>query len=89
MATIPKKVEPDVCEYLDPEDNSLTIEIVLPGVAKENIKLKVNAGSLLLFAATNEVNYATYLSFSQPVAPEKGHAVYENDLLRIKIPFRA
>jgi HSP20 family molecular chaperone IbpA len=89
MARIPKKIEPEVCEYMDADENSLTIEIVLPGVAKENIRLKVNTSSLLLFAAADEVNYAKYLSFCQPVVPEKGHAFFEHDLLRIKIPLRA
>jgi HSP20 family molecular chaperone IbpA len=89
MARIPKKIEPEVCEYLDTDDNSLTIEIVLPGVAKENIRLKVNASSMLLFAAADEVNYAKYLSFNHPVLPDKGHAYFEHDLLRIKIPLRA
>jgi HSP20 family molecular chaperone IbpA len=89
MAKIPKKIEPEVCEFLDPDDNSLMIEIVLPGVAKENIRLKVNTSSLLLFASADEVNYAKYLSFCQPVVPEKGHAFFEHDLLRIKIPLRA
>jgi len=89
MTMITKKIEPDVCEYLDPENNCLTIEIVLPGVAKENIRLKVNTSSLLLFATCDDVNYAKYLSFRQPVVPEKGHAFFEHDLLRIKIPLRA
>ncbi len=89
MARIPEKIEPEVCEYLDAEDNSLMIEILLPGVAPENIRLKVNTSSLLLFAAAGEVNYAKYLSFSKPVVPEKGRARLDHDLLRIKIPIRA
>ncbi len=89
MAKLLEKIEPEMCEYLDPEDNILTIEIVLPGVTKENIKLKVNASSLLLLASCGDVNYAKYISFNQPVAPEKGHAYYDHDLLRIKIPLRA
>jgi len=89
MARLPEKIEPEVCEFLDPEDNILTIEIVLPGVAKENIQLKVNTSSLLLFASTDDINYAKYLSFIHPVVPDKGHAFFEHDLLRIKIPLRA
>jgi HSP20 family molecular chaperone IbpA len=89
MDRIPKKIEPEVCESLDPEDNILTIEIVLPGVAKENIRLKVNTSSLLLFASSDDINYAKYLSFNHPVVPDKGHASFEHDLLRIKIPLRA
>jgi len=89
MAKILEKIEPEMCEYLDPEDNILTIEIVLPGVTKENIKLKVNSSSLLLLATCGNVNYAKYVAFGQPVVPEKGHAYYDHDLLRIKIPIRA
>lgn len=89
MARIIEKIDPEMCEYLDPEENVLTIEIVLPGVTKENIYLKVNTSSLLLLASCGNVNYAKYVSFGQPVVPEKGHAYYDHDLLRIRIPLRA
>lgn len=89
MVAIRQKVEPEVCTYLDSEENILLIEIVLPDVSKENIKLKVNTSSLLLFAIADNVNYAKYLSFRRPVVPERGKAVYEHGLLRIRLPLRA
>jgi len=89
MVAIQTKIEPEVCTYVDQEDNLLTIEIVLPDVSKENIKLKVNARSLLLFAAAEKVNYAKYISFYHPVIPDKVRATYEHGLLRITLPLRA
>lgn len=89
MVAMRSKVEPDVCTYIDQQDNSLTIEVVLPDVSVDSIKLKVNTRSLLLYAAADEVDYAKYVSFYYPVLPDRVKAVYEHGLLRIKLPLRA
>lgn len=89
MVAFRSKVEPDICTYVDKQENSLTVEIVLPGVLKENITLKVNTSSLLIFAAADDVNYAKYISLCHPVVPDRAKAVYGHGLLRIKLPFRA
>ena len=89
MVTLQRKIEPEVCEYFDVDENSLTIEIVLPGVLKENIRLKVNVCSLQLYATSEEANYAKYLFFDHPVEPLRGKAIYEHGILRVKIPLRA
>lgn len=89
MVGVASKVEPEVCTYIDPQENSLTIEVVLPGAHKNSIKLKVNSRCLLVYAASDYVNYAKYLSFKDPVAAEKAKAEYEHDILRITVPLRA
>ncbi len=83
------KVEPEVCTYIDPQENSLTIEVILPGAHKNSIKLKVNSRCLLVYAASDTVNYAKYLTFKDPVAAEKAKAEYENDILRVTVSLRA
>jgi HSP20 family molecular chaperone IbpA len=89
MAAEGNKVEPEVCTSVDPQAHRLKIEIVLPGVLKRNIRLKVNTRCLVLSAAAASVNYEKYVLFNEPVVAEKAKAVYEHGLLRIEIPLRA
>jgi len=88
MAIILSKVEPEVCEYSDPEGNSLTIEVVLPGVSKQNIKLKVRTDSILISATSDNTDYSKYIYLNQAVIPNMVKAVYEHGLLRITLPLR-
>jgi HSP20 family molecular chaperone IbpA len=89
MVRVEEKVEPEVYTYIDPQDNHITIEIVLPDVVKESIRLMINARCLRVYAASGTVNYEKYLSFKEPVIPERTKARYEHDILRIIIPLRA
>ena len=89
MVTFIEKQEPEVCEYIDTDENVITIEIVLPGVSRESIILKVTMSSLVVSASSNTTRYAKYLFFAHPVVPERGKAFYEHGLLRVKIPLRA
>jgi HSP20 family molecular chaperone IbpA len=89
MVTSIEKQEPEVCEYIDPDENVITIEIVLPGVSMESITLKVTMSSLQVSASSGTIKYAKYLFFKHPVVPERGKAFYEHGLLRVKIPLRA
>jgi HSP20 family molecular chaperone IbpA len=82
------KVTPEVCSYTDEEHNRLTMEIALPGVKKEDIKLKMHNDSVYLSAARDDVEYVTAYSFCCPVVPGKAEAKYENGLLRINAPFQ-
>ena len=88
MTTIRHKIEPDVCTYFDEQMNNLTVEIALPGVSQQNIKLRVNSRCLILFAVAGDVHYAKYLSFHFPVVANQAIAVYGNGLLQIEMPLR-
>ncbi len=82
------KVAPDVCAYPDDDHKKLTIEIALPGVKKENIKVRVHEDSLSLNAPREDIEYSTSLAFCCPIKPEALTAKYENGLLRIEAPFK-
>lgn len=84
------KVAPEVCSFVDDDHTKLTIEIALPGVKKEDIKLKMHEDSFNISAPREDSNteYVTTLALCCPVKPDKADAKYENGLLRIEVPFK-
>jgi HSP20 family molecular chaperone IbpA len=84
------KVAPEVCSFVDENHTKLTIEIALPGVKKENIKLKMHEDSFNISAPRedNHTEYVSTLALCCPVKPGKADAKYENGLLRVEVPFK-
>ena len=82
------KVSPDVCSYVDEEHTKLTLEIMLPGVKKEEITLKMHDDSFNLFAPRQNFDYVTSMAFCCPVNAQDASAKYENGVLKVTIPFR-
>jgi len=83
-----RRVAPEVCSYVDDEHKSLSVEIVLAGVKKEAIQIKILDKSMTLEAPRGEIVYATTLSFCCPVRAEDAVANYEDGLLKIEAPFK-
>ncbi|MBN2620249.1 Hsp20/alpha crystallin family protein [candidate division WOR-3 bacterium] len=89
MVALKKKIEPELCTYLDDSHTTITIEIVLPGVPRDNIKLRVNSRCLLLVAISDDADYTTYVPFIYPVRANRAQANFEHGLLRVHVPLRA
>ena len=82
------KVSPDVCSYVDEEHTTITLEIMLPGIKKETIKLKMHEDSFNLFAPGQNFDYVTSMAFCCPVKANEATAEYENGLLKVEAPFK-
>ncbi len=82
------KVAPEVCSYVDDDHTRLTIEVSLPGVKRENIRLKMHEDSLSLSAPREDLEYVTTLAFCCPVKHQQAEATYQDGLLRIEVPFK-
>jgi HSP20 family protein len=83
------KTAPDVCSYVDEDNLVLHLEVSLPGVKKEQIKLRLYDDSFNLSAPRGEdVEYVSAMGFCCPVKAKDAKANYENGLLKISVPFR-
>ena len=81
-------ITPQTCLYTDSVHTKLIIEVILPGVKKENIKLKMHDDSFYLFATREDINFVVTTPFCCPVNPEYAKAIYDNGLLKIDVPFK-
>jgi HSP20 family molecular chaperone IbpA len=88
MAQEKNKVAPEFCAFVDDDHTRVTVEIAIPGVDKNDIKLKMHEDSFNLSAPRKNVEYVTTVAFCCPVKPEQAKAKYENGLLTIEVPFK-
>ena len=88
MAEEKIKASPDVCSYVNEDNNKLHVEIAMPGVKKEDITLKLTDESFYLNAVRDDIEYVTTQAFCCPMNAKAAEAKYENGLLRLEVPFR-
>jgi len=81
-------VSPSVCSYADDESTSYKIEIQLPGVEKDSIKLKMHDDSFFIKGETEDTIYIGTYGICCPVKPEEAKATYKQGLLKIEVPFK-
>lgn len=86
----PRKVvlSPEMCSWTNDEGTGYDFEIVLPGVEKHTIKLKMGEDTLFVMGETNTVRYVGSYTLCCPVESEKATSSYKNGLLKIHVPFK-
>ncbi len=89
MAKEKFKMFADVCSHIDEDNSTLNLEVCIPGVKKEQIKLRMHEGGFDISAPAETVEYAGAYSFCFPVRPGEAHASYQAGLLKIVVPFKA
>ena len=89
MAKEKFKMFAEVCSHMDEDNSKLNLEVCIPGVKKEDIKLRMHEGGFDVSAPAETVEYAGAYAFCCPVKPGEAKANYEDGLLRIVVPFKA
>jgi HSP20 family protein len=80
-------LSPVTCMYPDDNYENLVIEVVLPGVEKKDITFKLDENSFYMVASKAGVKYLDTYSTCCPVDPKKAVAKYENDVLKVTVPY--
>lgn len=78
----------DVCSHIDEDNSTLNLEVCIPGVNKEQIKLRMHESGFDISAPGETVEYAGAYSFCCPVRPGEANARYQDGLLKIVVPFK-
>jgi HSP20 family molecular chaperone IbpA len=88
MADDKLKMAADVCSYVDDKQNMIHLEICLPGVKKESIRLKLLDDSFNLFAPRDDFDYVSAAAFCCPVKARDAKASYDNGVLKVSVPLK-
>ena len=82
------KMPAEVCSYVDEERMTLHLEISVPGVKKEDVKIKMLDDSFNLSAPREDFDYTATMAFCCPVRAKDAKAEYRDGLLKIEVPFK-
>jgi len=81
LGEMPKyRVTPNYSAWIG--DNSFVLQVALPGVARESIKMKALQDFFMLQAERDNIVYALELDLNFEVDPKKVKATYSEGLLR-------
>ncbi len=81
-------ISPEMCSYVNDEGTGYVIEIILPGVEKDTISLKLNEEYLFVRGETDTLKYIGDFGLCCPVDAGKAKSTYNNGLLKIEVPFK-
>ncbi|MCC7565463.1 MAG: Hsp20/alpha crystallin family protein [Methanomicrobiaceae archaeon] len=82
------EVYPAIYAMPDEEHENLHIEIELPGVEKENIRLRMHEDSFTISAMREDIRYVGSYAVCCPVDYEQARAEFRNGLLIIDVPYK-
>jgi HSP20 family protein len=85
---IRRRIAAEPCTYVNEDNSTLHLEFTIPGVKREDIKLKLQDDSFFLSALREDTEYVSTGTFCCPVKTADSKATYENGLLKVYIPFK-
>ncbi|MFX1298669.1 MAG: Hsp20/alpha crystallin family protein [Promethearchaeota archaeon] len=79
---------PEMCSWIDEEGTGYEMEVYLPGVEKDTIKLRMTEDTVFVAGDTDRIRYVGYYTLCCPVEHEKATSLYKNGLLKIHVPYK-
>jgi len=79
---------PEFCAVESEDGTGFDIEVYLPGVDKDTIKLKMNSEFFYISGETETVKYTGFYNLCCPIEPEKATTSYKEGLLKIHAPYQ-
>ncbi|MBD3216351.1 MAG: Hsp20 family protein [Candidatus Lokiarchaeota archaeon] len=81
-------VSPKMCGWPDDEHGTYHIELELPGVEKDTIKLRMHEDSFFISGESEGIRYVGSYALCCPILPDEADAKYKEGLLTIDVPFK-
>lgn len=81
--------EPLVDSKLEEKDNTLTITAEMPGVTKQDIKVKISDDYVTIHAEKGEKKYHTDIPVDVQLDEKSAKATYSNGILELKLKLKA
>jgi len=79
---------PQICAVENDDSTGFDIEVYLPGVDKDTVKLKMDSEYIQVSGETDTVKYTGFYSLCCPVETKKATTSYKEGLLKIHVPYR-
>ncbi|MFW9822985.1 MAG: Hsp20/alpha crystallin family protein, partial [Candidatus Thorarchaeota archaeon] len=78
---------PEINMFNNKESTGYIIEIMLPGVEKDTIKLKMNKDNIVVYGESDTTKYGGVYELCCPVDTSEAKSTYKNGLLKIEVPY--
>lgn len=90
---MPKKKEkviviPTVCAYHDEKDENLIIEVALPGVKKNDVKMSMTDEGFCVTGERSDFIYQVCYQFLHEITLDEANAKFDSGLLSVTVPFQ-
>ncbi len=82
------RLSPAICAYPDEKYENLKIEVILPGIEKENRYFKLAEDGFYVKATKEGVEYVDSYSICCPVNTDKAVATYSKGILKVTVPYQ-
>ena len=79
---------PQICAVENDDSTGFDIEIYLPGVEKDTIKLKMDSEYIHITGETDTLKYTGFYGLCCPVEPKQAKTTYKEGLLKIHVPYK-
>ena len=79
---------PQICAVENEEGTGFDIEVYLPGVSKDTIKLKMDSEYIHISGETDTLKYTGLYGLCCPVEPKEAKTTYKEGLLKIHVPYK-